>query len=44
MSKLGTLVLEETNEKNILGAILTDPASPDGDIGMLFLSPHQPIG
>ncbi len=35
-----SLMQEPRGHKNMLGAVLTDPATPDGDIGMLFLSPQ----
>jgi proline racemase len=35
-----SLMQEPRGHKNMLGAVLTEPATPDGDIGMLFLSPH----
>ncbi len=35
-----SLMQEPRGHKNMLGAVLTEPATPDGDIGMLFLSPQ----
>ena len=35
-----SLMQEPRGHKNMLGAVLTDPVTPDGDIGMLFLSPQ----
>jgi proline racemase len=35
-----SLMQEPRGHKNMLGAVLTDPATPDGDIGMLFLHPR----
>lgn len=35
-----SLMQEPRGHKNMLGAVVTDPATPDGDIGMLFLSPQ----
>jgi len=35
-----SLMHEPRGHKNMLGAVLTDPVTPDGDIGMLFLSPQ----
>lgn len=36
-----TSVLQEPRgHKNMLGAVLTDPVTPDGDVGILFLSPQ----
>ncbi len=35
-----SMMQEARGHRNMLGAILTDPATEDGDIGMLFLSPQ----
>ncbi len=35
-----SLMQEPRGHKNMLGAVVTEPATPDGDIGMLFLSPQ----
>ncbi len=35
-----SLMQEPRGHKNMLGAVLTDPATPDGDIGVLFLHPR----
>ncbi len=35
-----SMMQEPRGHKNMLGAVLTDPVTPDGDIGMLFLSPQ----
>ena len=35
-----SLMQEPRGHKNMLGAVLTDPVTPDGDIGMLFLHPR----
>jgi proline racemase len=35
-----SLMQEPRGHKNMLGAVLTEPVTPDGDIGMLFLSPQ----
>lgn len=35
-----SLMQEPRGHKNMLGAVLTGPATPDGDIGLLFTSPQ----
>ncbi|MBL8132547.1 MAG: proline racemase family protein [Anaerolineae bacterium] len=35
-----SLMQEPRGHRNMLGAVLTDPATPDGDIGMIFLHPR----
>lgn len=35
-----SMMQEPRGHANMLGAVLTDPATPDGDIGLLFLSPQ----
>jgi proline racemase len=35
-----SLMQEPRGHANMLGAVLTDPASPDGDVGVLFLHPR----
>jgi proline racemase len=35
-----SLMQEPRGHRNMLGAVLTDPVTPDGDIGMIFLSPQ----
>ncbi len=35
-----SLMQEPRGHKNMLGAVLTDPATPDGDVGLLFLHPR----
>lgn len=35
-----SLMQEPRGHRNMLGAVLTDPSTPDGDIGLLFLHPR----
>ena len=35
-----SLILEPRGHKNMLGAVVTEPGMPDGDVGLLFLSPQ----
>lgn len=35
-----SLMREPRGHRNMLGAVITDPVTPDGAVGMLFLSPH----
>lgn len=35
-----SMMQEPRGHRNMLGAVLTEPATPDGDIGMLFLHPR----
>jgi len=35
-----SLMQEPRGHKNMLGAVVTEPVTPDGDVGLLFLSPH----
>lgn len=35
-----SLMQEPRGHKNMLGAVLTEPVTPDGDVGMLFLHPQ----
>jgi proline racemase len=35
-----SLMREPRGHANMLGAVVTEPASPDADVGLIFLSPH----
>jgi proline racemase len=35
-----SLMQEPRGHKNMLGAVVTDPATPDGDVGLIFLHPR----
>lgn len=35
-----SMMQEPRGHRNMLGAVLTDPVTPDGDVGMLFLTPQ----
>ena len=35
-----SLMREPRGHQNMLGAVITEPVTPDGAVGMLFLSPH----